>query len=354
MQNAIKYILILKKLIFKSLIILYLIINAVVLTLLPAPMPYVNFVQFPKNLIYKNAFLFCYFGQEIINNSDKVKAFLTSLEQTVPYSTIYIAISTYTRIDNLSFAMYSLNINFERFCNSTKESILKNYKSSNSIRFFFSYLRFEFYKNFFKSHPEIEFAAFFDYDCLILKNPFDLLKTNYDKVHVMYDYQPYSVRSHPNFHWLKSWNRIKLSKRQACGMRKLQKNLQHPDIKKRLPINAGLMIGKVKYLLKICELISSIMNCVAIFKNNNEQGLFNYLVITGQINDLGIKLQCHSVEGGNLISCPNYMSLDNFTRRMNSDEVYVIHHYNWVTQEYVDHCSPRVRKLISFVKLKGK
>lgn len=297
-------------------------------------------------------FIHCIFGKEILTNSNKTKAYLKALEQTVPGSTAIIAVSEFTVIDTNSFTNYNLIIHFERFANLTINDVQQKYRFSQSVRFYYASLRFSFYKKFFHSHPEYEYAMYSDEDSLILKNPFELLENSTDEVHVMYDFLSYSHKGHPNFHWLRAWSRVSSSKKEKCGIDVLQISLFDQSVKNRLPLNVGLMIGKTKYLIVICELISSIFECVGMFTNCAEQGLFNHLSISGQLDRRGIKLHPHTVQNGNLMSCPNYLTIDEFGRRINSGEIFVLHHYHWVSNEYVNQCNERVKTLISYVELK--
>ena len=69
------------------------------------------------------------------------------------------------------------------------------------------------------------------------------------------------------------------------------------------------------------------------FRNNAEQGLLNYLFISGQLDKIGMKFYGHTVENCLLISCPNYLNVDEFDNRINSGEIYALHHYHWLNPE---------------------
>ena len=190
---------------------------------------------------------------------------------------------------------------------------------------------------------------FSDEDTLILKNPFNLLKSDTEVVHIMYDFVKYSNFKHPNFLWLRSWNQLSYQRKGKCGLKDLKMSIFDKRVNSLHPLNSGLMIGKVKYLLRICELISSIYKCVGMFRNNAEQGLLNYLFISGQLDEIGMKFYSHTVENGLLISCPNYLSVDEFDNRINSGEIYALHHYHWLQPEYVNRANEKVKKLILYV-----
>lgn len=84
------------------------------------------------------------------------------------------------------------------------------------------------------------------------------------------------------------------------------------------------------------------------FKNNNEQGLLNYLYLTGQIFELGIKFHGHHVINGAFMSCPHSLNVNVFRERIQTKQIYGIHHYQLLKPWYISACYPELIDFINY------
>ena len=107
----------------------------------------------------------------------------------------------------------------------------------------------------------------------------------------------------------------------------MNKSLLSKEIRSLIPLNSGMMIGNSKDIIKLTDLISTRFNCAGMFPYSQEQGLLNYLYLSGEINELGINIHLHSVDNGSLLSCPNHLPIGKYTQRINSNQLISVHHY---------------------------
>lgn len=287
-------------------------------------------MSFLKKNISPFHFIVCHFGFEKIENKGRIKNVLVSLEMILPKSTIIIAISTNTQVDS-SILNYTHNIRIERYINETQYSI---YKKCNYPCFYFNGIRYKFYYEYLKSHPEAKYAIFFDTDTIFLKNPFDLLMQNPEEVHFMYDFYPISDNTSLNNIWFYSWMQLNETIKEKCGISNLNSHLNFTEIENRIPMNSGLMMGKRENLILICKLMADSFTCPGMFINNAEQGLLNYLSVSGRLNLLGIKFHGHTNQNGQFLSCPSLLTLAQFRNRIHNSEVYAFHHYQFLRGIY--------------------
>lgn len=292
----------------------------------------VKILDIKKNLS-RYQFIVCSFGFENIENKGRIKNFLTSLEMSNPKSTVTLGISTFTKVDPL-LMKFDLNINIEPYLNETRITLLKKYKTPDLVLIFFQSVRYKFYKEYLESHSEAEYVIFCDDDTLILNNPFDLLMKNQNEVHFMYDVFPYSNHEDHNYGWLVSWMKLSNKIKKKCGMSILNISLNSSVINNQIPWNSGLMMGKREHLIKISNLITHSFFCSGLFNSSTEQGLLNYLVLSGDMNKLGIEFHGHTIHDGQFLSCPSLLSLNDFKRKIRSGEVYIIHHYQFLRSIY--------------------
>lgn len=310
------------------------------------------FFYFEKNLysnsliLNKYRFIICYFGKKELINSNYIKRYLVSLCSTIPKSIVVIAVSIYTSVDPKLFNYYNLELHIERYGNETISSITQKYGKA-SVHYYFSGIRFIFYTKYFSSHPEVEYALFTDVDSLILQDPFELLRNNSYEVHVMYDIYPFSKHDDFNYVWMKAWALLSSSKKSSCGMFILNRSIDCSEIENIIPWNSGLMMGNCKNLLLICNLMATMFSCIGMFDHNAEQGLLNYLRISGQIETLGIRFHAHTVQTGNFVSCPDLITLKNFKERIKSNEIYILHHYNHLKRAYINSADDKIKYLLS-------
>lgn len=245
-------------------------------------------------------FITCSFGFESLNNSVEMYKYLKSLSYYVPGATVVVCISTYTILDPNWFNL-GLKLHIERYNNETKSSLSHKYSYSY---YYFNGLRYKFYVEYFMSHPEVDYAIFSDFDTLILRNPFELLLEDPDKIHIMEEIFTFAKFGDFNSIWLRAWNSVSQSTKESCGMHKINQSIYSKEIKDQMPWNSGLMVGKVSNLLAVCKILSSYFFCAGMFRNDAEQGLLNYVRLSGQFDELNVKFHPHSILHGNFISSP--------------------------------------------------
>lgn len=148
--------------------------------------------------------------------------------------------------------------------------------------------------------------------------------------------------------WTNAWISLDDGIKRKCGITILNKTLDDESISPLIPWNSGLMMGKARNLLTITRFFSNAFLCPGMFKDNAEQGLLNYMYLTGQIFTLGIEFHGHHVINGAFMSCPHSLNVNVFRNRINSHQVYGIHHYQLLKSWYVDACYPELIKLIKY------
>lgn len=287
-------------------------------------------------------FIVCSFGHKSLNHSGRIETYLKTLSISIPGANSVICVSQFTIIDPVYFK-YNLKIHIERFGNVTVESMSRKYKNFLD---FFSASRYIFYEKYIHSHPEVKYIFFSDDDSLILKNPFELLKKDPEKVHLMQDPLPFSVYGDCNAFWLRSWNSVSKSKKKSCGMNILNQSLRSASINKAFPWNSGLMMGKSQNLLPICSLIAKFLSCVGMFSYNSEQGLLNYIRFAGHLDKFLSNIQTHTYKTGKFISCPDYIPFQNFSTKIKNGEIYVVHHYQYLPKEYINAYDNKIKQIL--------
>lgn len=275
-------------------------------------------------------FITCSFGLESLNDSVKIYKYLKSISHYVPGATVVIGVSTYTII-NPTWLDFDLKVHIQRYNNETKSSLSQKY---SYFYYYFNGLRYKFYVQYFMTHPEVIYAIFCDDDSLILRNPFELLKKDPDEIHVMGEIFPFSQFGDFNSIWLRAWNSVSSSTKQLCGMHPINRSLYSKEIKDQIPWNSGLMMGKVSILLTVCKILSSYFFCAGMFRNNAEQGLLNYIRLSGQFDELNIKFHPHSILQGSFISSPYIIPLQDFNEKIANKSLFVLHHYNFLEKKY--------------------
>lgn len=200
--------------------------------------------------------------------------------------------------------------------------------------YYFNGVRYCFYANLFRRHPEVKYAIFSDDDTLLFKDPFTLLQKQPDVIHAMYDDGTYKHHSGPNFRWVNVWAKyIPDYKKDKCNIWKLNKSLYSKELDDLYYFNCGLMIGKAEYLLKVSELMCHSFTCPGMFIENAEQGLLNYLNITGQIGSLGVKIVGYTIYDKVLISCPDHLDSKEYIETLNASSLIAVHHYHRLYKE---------------------
>jgi len=224
-------------------------------------------------------FITCYFGAKEIKSNHIIRKYFKVLDNFVPYANIIFCVNEFTKIDPIVIQHQNITINIERFGNQTTEELRNKYPYFS--RNFYSGIRYYFYSQYLKNHSEIKYVIISDDDTLFFRDPFSLIYKDPNVVHFMEDILPFSVRRDPNYIWINAWASLDKKIKQKCGFKQL--NLSSDEFNKRIPINSGLLIGSSKNIIKIADLISTKFICPGIFPNNNEQGLLNYLDLTGEL-----------------------------------------------------------------------
>ena len=278
-------------------------------------------------------FITCYFGAKKINSNHRIKKYFQALDNFIPYAHITFCVSEYTEIDPIVIHHQNITINVERFSNRSHEDLLNKY--SYSSHFFYNGMRYNFYSQYLKKHPEIKYAIISDDDTLFFRDPFPLIDSNPNVVHFMEDFFPFSVTKNFNYIWLKSWFCLDKKIKEKCGFKQLNKSILSDEIKNKIPLNVGLMIGNSKNIIKITDLIFAKFICPGMFPKNAEQGLFNYLDLTGELKELGIPIKRHNIYNDSFLSLPNYLPIKNYIQQVNSSHFIAIHHYQYLTEYYI-------------------
>ena len=68
----------------------------------------------------------------------------------------------------------------------------------------------------------------------------------------------------------------------------MKKSFLSDEFKNKIPLNSGLLMGSSKNIIKIADLIYTRFICPGMFPENAEQGLLNYLDLSGELKGLNI------------------------------------------------------------------
>ena len=262
-----------------------------------------------------------------------MRKYFFTLDKFLPHSKIILGISEFTIIEPDLFKYKNLKINIERYGNETIQDIIRKYKGD--CHFYYNGIRFSFYNDYLKNHPEIKYVVISDDDTLFFRDPFLLIAEDPSVVHMMEDIYPFSQTNDCNYIWTNAWVSLNNSIKLKCGFKLLNNTLLSNEIKDLIPLNCGMMIGSSKNIIKIAELISSRFICSGMFPHNAEQGLLNYLDLSGEIKELGFPIHRHNIFTGSLISCPDLLPIENFTQQINSDHLIAVHHHQSLSSDYI-------------------
>ncbi len=298
-----------------------------------------NFKFLKKNMkrkIYSKTgliFIVCLFGKKIIKRNDRIRKYFYVLNRFIPNSQVIFSVSNFTKIDPKLIHYKNINISIERYEKENIEDVKKKY--TREPYFYFNGLRFSFYQHFLNNHPEIKYVVVSDDDTLFFRDPFSLINRNPAVVHIMEDIYPFSKTQDGNFIWLKAWANLNNKIKEKCGFKPLNKELTSNEIKNLIPFNSGLMIGNSKNIIKISELISRRFLCPGIFPDNAEQGLLNYLELSGELKEINITIHRHNIFAGSFLSCPELMPIENYSQQINSNHLIAIHHHHFLNSSYI-------------------
>ena len=85
----------------------------------------------------------------------------------------------------------------------------------------------------------------------------------------------------------------------------MDKSFLSDEIKNKIPLNVGLLMGNSKNIIKI------------------------------DLKELGIPIKRHNIYNDSLLSCPNYLPIQNFIQQLNSSHFIAIHHYQYLKEYYI-------------------
>ena len=255
------------------------------------------------------------------------------LDKFVPNAKIVFAISEYTKIDPKITQYQNIRIKIERFGKETRDDIQSKYQ--NSSYFYFNGMRYYFYTQYLKKHRQIKYVVISDIDTLFFRDPFPIIVKDPTVVHLMEDIYPFSVTNDNNYIWTNSWVCLDKKIKEKCGFNHWNKSLSSDEFKNLIPLNCGLLIGRSKNIIKITELISNRFICSGMFQNNAEQGLLNYLDLSGELKELSISIKRHNVYNNSFISCPELLPIENYIHQVNSEYFIALHHYQYLKENYI-------------------
>ena len=291
-------------------------------------------------------FIMCFFGVNEIKSNHRIRKYFEVLDHFVPYANVTFCVSEYTKIDPIVIKHQNITINNQRFGNQTKEDIQNKYNYSS---FFFNGLRYNFYLEYLTKHSEIKYVVISDDDTLFFKDPFPLIEKDPNVVHLMEDILPFSYRRDNNYKWTNAWACLDKKIKEKCGFKQMNKALSSNEFKNKHPLNCGLLVGSSKNIIKIVELMSTRFFCPGMFRRNAEQGLLNYLDLSGELKELGFPIKHHYIFGGTFLSCPNYLPIKDYIKLVNSSNFIALHHHQFLNDYYI---SRTPKKFRSFLKKK--
>ena len=278
-------------------------------------------------------FIVCFLGAEEININHRIRKYFQVLNNFVPYANITFCVSEYTKIDPIFFQYKNLTINIERFGNKTMEDLIN--KHPYSSRFFFNALRYYFYSQYLKNHPEIKYVVISDDDTLFFRDPFPLIYKDPNVVHLMEDIFPFYIKKDRNYIWTNAWFCLDNKIKEKCGFKQLNKTLLSDEFKNRIPLNSGFLMGSSKNIIKITDLVFIRFFCPGMFRRNAEQGLLNYLDLSGELQELNISIKRHNIYNDSIISCPDQLPIKNYIQQIHSSHFIALHHHQFLKKYYI-------------------
>ena len=165
---------------------------------------------------------------------------------------------------------------------------------------------------------------------MFFRDPFPLIENEQNVVHLMEDFHPFSVTTNPNYIWTNAWFDLDKKIKEKCGFKLMNKTLLSNEFRNRFPLNSGFLMGYSKNIIKITELISTRFFCPEMFQNNAEQGLLNYLDLSGELKTLDIPIKRHNVYNDPIISCPNLLPINSYIKQVNSPHFIALHHHTFL------------------------
>ena len=278
-------------------------------------------------------FITCFFGVDEIKSNHRIRKYFQALENFVPYANIVFCVSEYTRIDPILIQHKNITINIERFGNRDIENLLNKYPYSS--HYFYNGIRYYFYSKYLKEHSEIKYVIISDDDTLFFRDPFPLIYKDPNVVHFMEDIFPFSVTRDGNYIWTNAWACLDTKIKEKCGFKQLNKTLLSDEFKNRIPLNSGFLMGSSKNIIKISDLFFNRFICPGMFPRNAEQGLLNYLDLSGELKELNIPIKRHNIYNDSIISCPDLLPINNYIQQINSSHFIALHHHQFLNNYYI-------------------
>ena len=278
-------------------------------------------------------FITCYLGVDEIKSNHRIRKYFQVLDNYVPYANIVFCVSNYTKIDPIIIQHKKIKINIERFGSRAIEKLLN--KNPYSSHYFYNGIRYYFYSKYLKKHSEIKYVVISDDDTLFFRDPFPLIDKAPNVVHLMEDIFPFSVTKDHNYIWTNAWACLDKKIKEKCGFKQLNKSLLSEEFKNKIPLNSGLLIGSSKNIIKISDLIFTRFICPGMFPRNAEQGLLNYLDLSGELKELSIPIKRHNIYNDSLLSCPDLLPIKNYIQQLNSSHFIALHHHQFLNKYYI-------------------
>jgi hypothetical protein len=147
--------------------------------------------------------------------------------------------------------------------------------------------------------------------------------------------------------WTNEWACLDKKIKEKCGLKQLNKTLLSDEFKNKIPLNSGLLMGSSENIVKIADLIYTRFICPGMFPNNAEQGLLNYLDLSGELKELNITIKRHNIYTDSILSCPDLLPIKNYIQQLNSSHFIALHHHQFLNESYISR-SPK--KFQSFLR----
>lgn len=165
----------------------------------------------------------------------------------------------------------------------------------------------------------------------------------------MEDIFPFSVTQDDNYIWTNAWACLDTKIKEKCGFKQLNKSLLSDEFKNRIPLNSGLLMGSSKNIIKISDLIINRFFCPGMFPKKADQGLLNYLDLSGELKELSIPIKRHNIYHDSFLSCPDLLPIKNYIQQLNSSHFIALHHYQYLNESYI---SKTPKEFQSFLRKK--
>jgi len=289
-------------------------------------------------------FITCYLGVNKIKRNHRIRKYFQALDNYVPYANVIFCVSEYTKIHPIIIRHKKIAIKIERFGNKVIEDLRNKYPYSSP--FFYNGIRYYFYSQYLKKNSKIKYVVISDDDTLFFRDPFPLIYKAPNVVHFMEDIFPFSVTTDGNYKWTNAWDCLDNKIKKKCNFKQLNKVILSDEFKNKIPLNSGLLMGSSKNIIKISDLIFTRFICAGMFPNNAEQGLLNYLDLSGELKELNINIRRHNIYKDSLLSCPEFLPIKNYIQQINSLHFIALHHFEYLNKYYIERSPKEIRTFL--------